>query len=58
MGFKINLCVCVCVCLFRAAPAAYGGFQARALIRATATGLCLYFLNTPGVPLEAQQKCI
>ena len=29
----------VCVCLFRAAPAAYGGSQARGWIRATAAGL-------------------
>ena len=27
-------------CLFRAAPAAYGGSQARGLIRATAAGVC------------------
>ena len=26
------VCVCVCVCIFRAAPMAYGGSQARGLI--------------------------
>ena len=36
------VCVCVCVCVFwlyRAAPSAYGGGQARDLIGATAAGL-------------------
>ena len=30
----------MCVCLFRAAPEAHGGSQARAQIRAVAAGLC------------------
>ena len=33
------LMVAFFVCFFRAAPAAYGGFQARGLIRAVAAGL-------------------
>ena len=36
----LTLCVCVCVCvLFRAAPVAYGGSQARGPIGAIAAGL-------------------
>ena len=35
----VCVCVCVCVCLFRAAPSAYGGSQARCLIRAVAASL-------------------
>ena len=31
--------LCVCVCVFRAAPMAYGGSQARGLIRAVAASL-------------------
>ena len=31
---------CVCVCLFRVAPAAYGGSQARCRIGALASSLC------------------
>ena len=27
--FCVCVCVCVCVCLFRAAPTAFGGSQAR-----------------------------
>ena len=33
------VCVCVCVCVFRAAPAAHGGSQARGLIWAVAASL-------------------
>ena len=35
---KTILCVCVCVCVFRAAPEAHGGSQARGLIGAVAAG--------------------
>ena len=39
-AFCVCVCVCVCVfCHFRDTPAAYGGFQARGLIGAVATGL-------------------
>ena len=33
------MCVCVCVCLFRAAPEAYGGSQAKGPIGAEADDL-------------------
>ena len=37
--FFFRVCVCVCVCLFRAAPAAYEGSQARGGMGAAAAGL-------------------
>ena len=37
--FFLCVCVCVSMCLFRAAPAAYGGSQARGRIGAVAAGL-------------------
>ena len=42
--------ICVCVCLFRAAPSAYGGSQARGLIRAVATGLHQSHSNAKSEP--------
>ena len=44
-----QLCVCVCG-LFRAPAVAYGGSQARGLIRATATGLHHSHSNTRSKP--------
>ena len=38
MGYSMED-LCVCVCLFRAAPKAYGGSQARGQIGAVANGL-------------------
>ena len=38
--------LCVCVCLFRAAPTAYGGSQARGRIGAVAAGLHHSHSNT------------
>ena len=42
----------VCVCLFRAAPMAYGGSQARGLIRATVAGLHQSPSNTRSEPRQ------
>ena len=42
--------VCFIFCLFRAAPAAYGGSQARGLIRAVATGLRQSLSNARSEP--------
>ena len=36
---NFNFCVCVSFCIFRAAPAAYGGSQAKGQIGAVAAGL-------------------
>ena len=48
-GLKIFL-IFMCVCLFRAAPAAHGGSQARGLIGATAAGLHHSHSNTRSEP--------
>ena len=50
-GEEHSLCVCVCVCvrvfcLFKAAPVAYGGSQARGSIEAVATSLHHSHSNT------------
>ena len=42
--------VLFCFLLFRAAPVAYGGFQARGPIGATAAGLCHSHSNTGSEP--------
>ena len=38
------------LCPFRASPMAYGGFQARGLIRAVVTGLCHSHSNARSEP--------
>ena len=52
LGTKVGQCVCVCVCvyLFRAAPAAYGGSQARSLIGTIAAVLYHSHSNTGSEP--------
>ena len=46
-GFPAKLlCLFVCLLLFRATPVAYGGSQARGLVRATAAGLHHSHSNT------------
>ena len=49
----VDLLIILCVCVFaisRAAPVAYGGSQARGLIRAVAAGLHLSHSNTGSEP--------
>ena len=46
----MNLILIFFFFLFRAAPAAHGGFQARGLIRAVATGLCQSHNNARSKP--------
>ena len=48
----MQVCVCVHIvfCLFRAAPAAYGGSQAKSPIGATAAGLCQSHSNDRSKP--------